>query len=352
MTRLITDDLESGSGTWDSSTSASVVTAPVAHGTYAVRLGSYGQARWLSLTLTEAYTRFYFMTDDHSNLYMITGMKASATMVANLRRDGSTKKLRYYLANTLKQTGSIDIEPGTWYLIETYFLEASSGGRYVVKVNGVTDIDYTGDTKGPYGNCTEFNVGKYDVGIIYHYFDDIAVNDPNGGSDDSWIGNYPGINLLKTFEGMTLAGTGTVPTSATLDKTLGNMTVAGTADIVVSGDLDKSFENMTVSGSTETFITASLSKTFENMFTASRSLNSAGKRSSALQYLKPYMIVGVLPDNYISSEDRAHVLGYYSLVVDNLQINASLTIIFDDFVLDGLILAREGRVWGPAIQAG
>jgi hypothetical protein len=100
---------------------------------------------------------------------------------------------RYYIGTgTLAGTGTVTIGGDTWNYLEMYYAIADSGGRYVIKINGVTDLDYTGDTK-PSTDTTMSTI-RFDAwgggggGNYYCAFDDVVVNDPFGSSNNTWPG--------------------------------------------------------------------------------------------------------------------------------------------------------------------
>lgn len=49
--------------------------------------------------------------------------------------------------NTVLATGTTTININTWYYLEMWALIADSGGRAIVRINGVEDINFTGDTR-------------------------------------------------------------------------------------------------------------------------------------------------------------------------------------------------------------
>jgi hypothetical protein len=67
-------------------------------------------------------------------------------------------------------------------LIEVYYKPLNSGGICTVKVDGVTDATYTGDTTNGLENVRTFRFGR-STGYIGFYLDDIVV------SDSGWLGN-------------------------------------------------------------------------------------------------------------------------------------------------------------------
>ncbi len=102
---------------------------------------------------------------------------------------------------TVLASGSIVLGADRWYVIEVYVKADPTNGQVIVKVNGITDITYSGNTA-PSGNA---QIGRVDFGAnstglgnngANLYFDDIAVNDTAGSYQNSWIGQG-GVYLLK-----------------------------------------------------------------------------------------------------------------------------------------------------------
>ena len=113
------------------------------------------------------------------------GVFDGAALLISLRREGTTLKLTRGTYTALDTgTGSLAID--TTYRIEMRILIADSGGRVEVKIDNVSDIDFTGDTKE--GTSTQFN--KVRLGYCglaaytsYAYFDNLIMDDA------AWIGD-------------------------------------------------------------------------------------------------------------------------------------------------------------------
>jgi len=81
-------------------------------------------------------------------------------------------------------TGISQLDPDAWYLFEVYYKRHATEGRYVAKVDGNVEIDYTGNTIS--SGLTVLNrVWLY----AYGFWDDLAINDINGTYDNSWCGD-------------------------------------------------------------------------------------------------------------------------------------------------------------------
>ena len=112
--------------------------------------------------------------------------------------------IQYNVGNPLKvrkgyttiATGIKTIPPLQTHLIEIYVFISDSSGRVIVKVNGITDIDFIGDTQSISGNSL-INQIKFYSDILETYWDDIIIDDSN------WIGETRIMGLSPTDAGAT-----------------------------------------------------------------------------------------------------------------------------------------------------
>lgn len=81
------------------------------------------------------------------------------------------------------------ITANNWHYIEVWHRPLNADGRFVVKVDGVIAIDYTGDTtdEEEYINGWQLQGNSNDVGE-FTLFDDIVCNDTSGPVNNSWPG--------------------------------------------------------------------------------------------------------------------------------------------------------------------
>ena len=85
------------------------------------------------------------------------------------------------------------IAANQWYLLQVYVKIADSGGRVVVKVDGVTQVDFTGDTRnGATGVINSIVLGQQTYGpgdgssFPNTWFDDFCINDTTGSAETSY----------------------------------------------------------------------------------------------------------------------------------------------------------------------
>ena len=191
MARIFIDGFESGGNDlWDAEANATVISSAGLDmdGDYCLDLNSNLEYVEKDITADdEMYFAFlYRPTLTTSNGIII--FKNGSTLLGYLKRDpdpNNVLKAHSSLFNVLA-TGTADLDADTTYLIEIYYKVADSGGRFVVKVDGVTDINFTGDTK-PSAD-TQFNkvvLGYHATATGYAnaYFDNFIMDDA------SWIGD-------------------------------------------------------------------------------------------------------------------------------------------------------------------
>jgi hypothetical protein len=193
MARLFIDGFESGGlDLWDSLTGSVIVDAAPdgMSGSYAMKIPNatlqYAD-KMLPLAMSEIYLKFRFRWGNPvaaDVLRSIIGFRSGTTLLADYRMGGASGPTAAYAGSTLIGSG-LNLTVATTYLIEIYFKLADSGGRFVVKVNGVTEIDFTGDTKP--GADTTFDRVQFGPSastyVVNQWFDDVVFDDA------AWPGN-------------------------------------------------------------------------------------------------------------------------------------------------------------------
>lgn len=130
---------------------------------------------WYPTSLNGPVRLWYFKGNADDNLLEFG---TSGSLQARLTRNNTE------LAVSTQTPFTVD----TWHHIEFYVYIADSGGRGVMKINGVTVIDYTGDTK-PGTPSNVYILYLYGGTSVAHYTDDIIINDDGGSAPDN---TYPG----------------------------------------------------------------------------------------------------------------------------------------------------------------
>jgi hypothetical protein len=130
---------------------------------------------------------FSFRSRSTSDSYRhICGGYLDATKQWHLQYSSASSRLEIYYGGTLAATGVHEFRRYITYHIEIYVLIANENGRFVVKLNGVTDIDYTGDTQ---GSDTSNQMDRIRFGSFGGttgtsiYVDDVIVDDSNFPGD-------------------------------------------------------------------------------------------------------------------------------------------------------------------------
>lgn len=151
-----------GTDLWDSVSTPSVVTASTygMNGSYAVRL--YGGTFWVQKNITAA-SEYYFafwLNTQASNSERILEVRSGTTTLCSLWRtadaNGVLKAYSGY-GSSLLATGTATTPNSTVRKLGVWIKIDDTVGRFKVIVDGVTDIDYTGDTK-PGADTTFDNV--------------------------------------------------------------------------------------------------------------------------------------------------------------------------------------------------
>jgi len=103
--------------------------------------------------------------------------------------------IKFYIGGVYVNTSAQTLVLNALQLVEFYFYIADSSGRVVVKVNGITVIDYTGDTKP--STFSTVNTMFLFAGSGQFVFDDVILDDAN------WIGPTSIQGLAVTGAGST-----------------------------------------------------------------------------------------------------------------------------------------------------
>jgi hypothetical protein len=204
MSRIFIDGFESGQDDlWDAESNATVISSAGLDmdGNYCLDLN--GTAEYIEKNVTaddEMYFAFlYRPTNSTTSEEMIVLYYNSTVMLHLLRTNNITGNIKAHRGIfTLLDTGTHGLTINTTYLIEVRFKIADSGGRVEVKVDGVQDINFTGDTKE--GTNTQFNKVRLGYGpaasyTSLAYFDNFIMDDA------AWIGDTKIQKILPTGGG-------------------------------------------------------------------------------------------------------------------------------------------------------
>lgn len=93
-------------------------------------------------------------------------------------------------------SGSPTLRAGTWNCLEMYGKIDGVNGEAILKVNGVTSINFAGNTLTTANADVAFLTVPSSSLSASGYYDDIALNDDAGAVNNSWVGRggiYPGV---------------------------------------------------------------------------------------------------------------------------------------------------------------
>lgn len=214
MARIATDGAEMGDfyfWTYYTGSGLSASTAQKRSGAYSYYFNQSNQ-HYCYKTLPSTYDELYFrvaiypvtvFSNPSPFFYWLSG----TTILGGLRLGNNPRFLNAYVGGTWVAAGTLPTYLNTWYLIETRVKLADSNGYIQVKIDGIMDINYTGDTKpGSETTMNGFRINPLtndNLNFGTCYFDDIAVNDISGGSDNSWCGDGRIIFLKPNADGDT-----------------------------------------------------------------------------------------------------------------------------------------------------
>lgn len=158
--------------------------------------------------------------------------------------------LTAYRGYTSFVTGTTELVLGSWYRIEVRLATNNSGGVLQVWINGVLDIDFTGDTydSGKDGiNVVKFGGQNTDGDI---YIDDVLIYDITGDAPNDVLGDIRMETLRPTGDGDENDGT---PSSGTDHYAM--------VDEDGVNDGDSTYVSMSTAGDKELYDIGSLSYT-------------------------------------------------------------------------------------------
>lgn len=144
-----------------------------------------------STPLTEGYYRLPFLWTGAANATHLYLNNGTQTLLGFAGVNGSVQTITVNGGVTTLGTTSIAPNNANWTVIEIYFkCVNASDGRLVVKYDGITVFDYTGNTN-PSGyaapSWVAFATGT--AASAAARVDDLAVNDTTGSVNNSWVGD-------------------------------------------------------------------------------------------------------------------------------------------------------------------
>lgn len=180
MARVFIDGFESGSlQLWEAVVGASIISALSGmDGNYCV--DCYGTAqKYIKKNisaLSEVYIAFRFIPKLTSRFL---GFYNGTTLLAKLQISGNGGYVQAYRGTTLIATGSTVINYDSAYLFEVKYTPHGTTGDFKVKVNGILDIDFSGNTTPGATSVDGIMLSNNDGNIAPGYFDNVVIDDAN-----------------------------------------------------------------------------------------------------------------------------------------------------------------------------
>jgi hypothetical protein len=135
----------------------------------------------VSPALAEFYVRWPVKIQTLSGSHRFPAWLFNATELGSVRVNASTGLVEIYTSTaTLRATGSIVIPLSTYVVIEVHVKIDNAVGEISVKVDGVDDATWTGDTQ-PGADTTVNIIWGAVGGAGTMYLDDLGLNDSGWG---------------------------------------------------------------------------------------------------------------------------------------------------------------------------
>jgi len=208
MAILVMEGFEAGSmDVCDSYNNATVSNTQARTGTYALRIDSYTGNEYAIFDLGANKTEIYmgigvYMTGGAYDYALFQLIDSGGTSQLSFIADPSTQVLKIYRGDgngTQIASGGI-ISLNQWKYIEAHIVIHDTSGVCTVKIDGVQEINFSGDTcNGGAADIRTMRIGRNSgsaVGCAYAYYDDLVINDTSGSYNTGWPGRG-GIELLS-----------------------------------------------------------------------------------------------------------------------------------------------------------
>lgn len=184
MARIFTEGFELGDSIFFDNPNIIMTTNPVRSGVYCARVNSNNSKSFSALS--ELYFRAAFLT--LGNAGTIVSFRSDTAAIGQLSISSATRLWEVRVGTTLRATGSISNSANIWQLIEWHLKIDDTNGISEIRIDGIADASFSGDTKPSTQTTVDNFIFHYLTGSHSH-FDDIALNDTTGGSDNSWCGD-------------------------------------------------------------------------------------------------------------------------------------------------------------------
>ena len=172
------------------------VAAYVKTGTYSLDTTSQGWPNhaWAKYAVPVETSSIYVSCHHYPTgvAFSSLGVVLDSGEVVELRKDVTAHTYDLYIDGSLIESGSIAVPDNQFQHIQAYFNIATSGG-VTSKIDGVTDIEYSGDTQPGTGNIIEY-VQQYQLASgswVTSYWDDLSFGTGDWGEDIRFDGIVP-----------------------------------------------------------------------------------------------------------------------------------------------------------------
>jgi hypothetical protein len=190
MARVFTDGAEMGDLLFLTTYSGADVsiTATARSGSYAYQMSKNIDNRFMSKSLPSALSEFYYRQAFRVSAEQDIFMWYKGTTLLGYINAAPGGYLRAYVSTSLVATGTTLLAASTWYLVEVHVKIDDSTGDITVKLDGLVELTFSGDTKpGADADIDKLYYTTIAQGTLI--IDDLALNDTTGGVDDSWCGD-------------------------------------------------------------------------------------------------------------------------------------------------------------------
>lgn len=200
MTRIFTEGAEMGDVLFFDVPSSYTVSGTKRSGTYSFYNGTVlaGATKYIS-PISEFYARFAFWVDIHNSAasnYFFT-WQYDSNIIGGIGINGTTRLINLLVNGAEVATAGL-FTFSHWYLFEVH-VKIDNSGQVDVKIDGNQDITYSGDTLFTYSTVNQLVYRSFYSNS--NYFDDLALNDTTGTTDNSWCGDGHVVKITPSGSG-------------------------------------------------------------------------------------------------------------------------------------------------------
>lgn len=187
MARIFGDGAEFGDTLfWDTVGSTIIESTIKRSGNYSYKMGATDGIKNVT-AVSEFYFRFAIYCSAFGGSTDFVVWRSGTTGLGRLSYNTGTNCIDVKRGTSVVGSGTIPLSTGQWYLVEVYVKINDTTGRFVTKIDGVIDVDFTGDTK-PGANTSIDNI-TFSYIAASTYMDDFAFNDTSGSYNNSYPGD-------------------------------------------------------------------------------------------------------------------------------------------------------------------